>query len=91
MNYVTAGEVWALPRSLGFTSCYLHYPQDPHYLHYPYYSCELCCPQACSCLLIELPIMVRFMIRVAIRVVIRVWIIIMVRVTVNAVTMIVRV
>ena len=80
-------EAWDLPRSLGFTSHYLHHPQHPHYLCYPHYLCDLCHSQACSCLLIELPIRVRFMIRV----VIRVWIIIMVRVAVNAVTMIVRV
>ena len=71
-------DAWALPRSLGFTS---------HYLHYPHYSYDLCRPQACSCLLIELPIVVMFMIMV----VIRVWIIIRVRVAVNAVTMVGRV
>ena len=60
-------------------------------MDYPHYSCDLCCPQACSCLLIELPIRVIFVIRVVIRVWIRGWIIIRVRVAVNDVTMIGRV
>ena len=76
-------EAWALPRSLGFTSYYLHHPQHPHYLCYPHYSHDLCRPQASSFLLIEIPIRVRFMIKVVIRVVIRVWIIIRVRVAVR--------
>ena len=72
-------EAWALPRSLGFTSYYLHHPQHPHYLCYPHYSCDLCRLQASIFLLIELPIRVRFVIRA----VIRVWIIIRVRVAVR--------